>query len=170
LAKRSEFKRRPHDAYHTIDPRAVQALKPYLYGVHTFAEPCAGDRDLVEGLENIGLKCVLQSDIIQDGVDALKINDFNKADAIISNPPWTRALLHPLILHFSKHLPTWLLFDSDWAFNKHAGLYLDQCSDIVAVGRLRWIEGTTQTGKDNAAWFRFWHRHNGGPRFHWRMK
>jgi hypothetical protein len=169
MGRRSDFRRRPHDAYHTIDPRAVRSLKPYLYGVRSFAEPCAGDRDLVDGLEAIGLKCVQQSDL-KDGTDALQLTCFNRADAIITNPPWTRQLLHPLILHFSKHLPTWLLYDSDWAYNKMAVPYLDQCSDIIAVGRLRWIEGTTQTGKDNVSWYRFWHQHRGSTRFHGRKR
>ena len=79
-------------------------------------------------------------------------------------------LLHPLILHFQRHKPTWLLFDADWAHNRMAAPYIDQCSDIVAVGRLCWIEGTKQTGKDNVSWYRFWHKHQGGPRFHNRRK
>ena len=167
MGKRSDFARRRSDAYHTFDQRAVQALKPYLYGIKTFAEPCAGDSDLIKGLKSIGLRCVLASDIAT-GVDALTISDFNGADAIITNPPWTRVLLHPLILHFQKHKPTWLLFDADWAFNKRSALYLEHCSHIVAVGRLKWIEGTTQTGKDNVAWYCFWHKHTAGPRFHGR--
>lgn len=169
MAKRSDFKRRPHDGYHTIDARAVKALAPYLYGVHSFAEPCAGAGDLVAWLEAAGLGCRYSSDLHVDGIDALTITDFNNADVIVTNPPWTRALLLPMILHFQKHRPTWLLFDSDWAYNQGAGLYLDQCSDIVAVGRLRWIENTKQTGKDNVSWYRFWHRHSGGPRFHGRQ-
>ena len=124
---------------------------------------------LLDELERSGLKCVWASDI-EDGVDAFNLSPdlIAKADAIITNPPWTRRLLHPLILHFQKLKPTWLLFDADWAFNKHSGPYLDQCSDIVAVGRLRWIEGTTMTGKDNAAWYRFDANHFGGPKFHGR--
>ena len=35
------------------------------------------------------------------------------------------------------------------------------CTDIVAVGRLRWIEGTTMSGKQNFAWYRFDARHSG---------
>jgi hypothetical protein len=168
VAKRSDFKRRKHDAYQTIDARAVRLLKPHLRGVRTFAEPCVGAGYLVADLQRLGLECTYRDDVVNDGVDALTLTaaDLNGTDAIITNPPWTRALLHPLILHFQKLKPTWLLFDADWAYNRAAVLYLDQCSDIVAVGRLRWIEGTTNTGKDNASWYRFWHRHSGGPRFH----
>lgn len=46
-----------------------------------------------------------------------------------------------------------------------------QCSAIVAVGRLRWIEGTKMKGKDNCAWHRFDVNHTGGPRFvGWQME
>lgn len=169
MGKRSSFQRRKADAYQTIDPRAVKVLLPYLRQRHVrkFAAPCCGEGHLVRGLEKFGLVCTLASDI-KDGRDAMAITDFNGADAIIENPPWTRALLHPLILHFAKHKPTWLLFDADWAFNKRSGPYLEQCSDIVAIGRLHWIEGTTMTGKDNSAWYRFDSHHFGGPRFHGR--
>src|SRR3954463_15410152 len=107
MGRRSDFKRRPHDAYHTIDPKAVQALAPHLNGTRTFAEPCAGRGDLVRWLEEAGFHCALASDL-SDGVEALTLNDFNGADAIITSPPWTRQLLHPLITHLSSFLPTWL--------------------------------------------------------------
>ena len=29
----------------------------------------------------------------------------------ITNPPWDRKVLHPLIVHLSDQAPTWLLFD-----------------------------------------------------------
>jgi hypothetical protein len=169
LAKRSDFKRRPHDAYETIDPKAIAALAPHLFdgGVSSFAEPCAGNGALVRALEDIGLSCVLASDLV-GGVDALTITDFGKADAIISNPPWSRHLLHPLIIHFAMHKPTWLLFDSDWAYNAMAGPYLVYCTDIVAIGRLKWIQGTKSSGKDNASWYRFDARHDGDTIFHGR--
>lgn len=171
MGKRSDFERRSADAYQTIDPRAVAALLPYLRrdGIQTFVEPCVGEGHLKRALESAGLICVFGSDI-QSGIDALDLPHFNGADAIITNPPWSRELLHPLILHFQHHAPTWLLFDADWAHNKMAAPFLPQCTDIVAVGRLRWIEGTTQTGKDNVAWYRFDAQHWNGPRFHGRNR
>jgi hypothetical protein len=166
MGRRSDFPRRKHDDYRTTDPRAVAALKPYLGGVQNFAEPCCGEGDLVDGLVGAGYSCVLAFDI-NEGVDALDVTNFMGADVIITNPPWTRQLLHPLILHFQEYLPTWLLLDSDWAFNAHAAPYLDRCTDIVAVGRLKWFNGTA--GKDNVAWYRFWTAHRRGPRFHGRQ-
>ena len=43
---------------------------------------------------------------------------------------------------------------------------MPHCSDIVILPRLKWIEGSKDTGKDNHAWFKFDHRHNGGPVLH----
>jgi len=164
VGKRSSFDRIPQDAYQTIDPKAVRRLYRHLHGVRTFSEPCAGEGRLIRDLEARGLKCVHSNDI--DGnVDALTLRDFGGADAIITNPPWSREILHPMIRHFQRFAPTWLLFDSDWAFTSQATRLLDRCSHIVAIGRLRWIPGTTDVGKDNCCWYRFDARHTGGPKF-----
>ncbi len=167
MGKRSDFARRPMDDYQTIDDRAGKALLPFVKGM-TYAEPCCGEMHLVLVLEALGLRCSYAGDI-KTGEDALVINDFGDADAIITNPPWTRSILHPMIRHFQKIAPTWLLFDADWAHNRHAAPYLDQCSHIVAVGRLIWMPGTKQSGKDNVCWYRFDSQHQGGPRFYARQ-
>ncbi len=152
------------DEYQTIDPTAVMVLRPFLVGVRRFAEPCVGEGYLCSDLEAGGLVCGYKGDI-QRGVDALDVKDFGKVDAIITNPPWTREILHPMILHFQRFAPTWLLFDADWAHTKQAAPFLPQCSHIVSVGRLKWIPDTKQTGKDNCAWYRFHAQHMDGPRF-----
>jgi hypothetical protein len=41
-----------------------------------------------------------------------------------------------------------------WASTVQAAPFLPRCSDIVAVGRVKWIEGTKHTGFDNFAWYR----------------
>ena len=168
MGKRSDFARRPHDDYQTVDPRAVATLLPYLRRdeIVSFAEPCVGEGHLLQVLIDLGLCCTYSRDI-KDGADALVVTNFGDPDAIITNPPWTRELLHPMIVHFQQHAPiVWLLFDSDWAYNVSSGPYLDQCTDIVAVGRLKWFNDTA--GKDNASWYRFNKDHTGGPIFHGR--
>jgi hypothetical protein len=166
MGKRSDFERREADFYPT--PRAaVVPLIPYLRGVRNFAEPCAGDGALVRHLESFGLRCVYSGDI-RTGQDALALNDYGAADLIISNPPWSRDLMHRLITHFQIIRPTWLLLDADWAHTKQAAPFLAHCSDIVAVGRVKWIEGSKYTGKDNCAWHQFDIKHNAGPVFHGR--
>jgi hypothetical protein len=101
-------------------------------------------------------------------MDAMDLNEV-RADAIIENTPWDRDLLHPMILHFQSLAPSWLLFDGDWIHTRQAAPYLDQCSHIVSVGRVKWIEDSKFTGKDNCAWHRFHCQHTGGPKFYARQ-
>lgn len=163
MGKRSDFPRRKNDAYAT-PYKAVLPLIPHLRGIATFAEPCVGEGDLVAHLESFGLVCTYEADI-ERGHDALTHPPVGKFDAIITNPPWTREILHPMIKSFQAIAPTWLLFDADWPHTKQAAPFLDQCSHIVSVGRVKWIEDSEHTGKDNASWFRFHAQHTGGPRF-----
>jgi hypothetical protein len=112
------------------------------------------------------IRCTYAGDI-RTGKDAFSLtrDDLGGAEEIISNPPWTRSILHPLILHLQRLAPTWLLLDASWAHTVQAGPYLDQCSHIVSVGRVKWMPDSPYTGKDDAAWFRFHAPHVGGPRF-----
>lgn len=166
MGKRSDFKRIERDAYQTIDPRAVERLLPHLHGIRTFAEPCAGEGYLVGQLQAAGLVCTYEGDITT-GHDALEYDFQQEAafDVIISNVPWDRPILHALILRFQAMAPTWLLFDSDWSHTKQSAPFMDQCSHIVSVGRLKWIPGTKMTGKENCSWYRFHVQHVGGPKF-----
>ena len=155
MGKRSNFQRRPMDAYAT-PLEAVRPLVPFLLaeGIMRFAEPCCGDGELIRRLESFGLECVHASDILQ-GVDALTLDSFAGADAVVSNTPWSREILHRLIEHFMRICPTWLLFDADWAHTRQSGGLIRHCSTIVSIGRVRSIPGSPFTGKDNAAWYRF---------------
>jgi hypothetical protein len=161
VGKRSSFPKIPKDKYMTIDKRAVEALLPFLPAKVNFAEPCVGNWDLAIDLEFYGHNCVYASDI--DGPedhrkDALTLSseDLKDADLIITNPPWSRPVLHAMIPTFAALKPTWLLFDADWFHTKQAASYVrDLCTDFVSVGRLVWIPGTRISGKDNVAWYRF---------------
>ena len=118
MGKRSNFERRAADFYPT--PRAaVVPLIPHLRGIRSFAEPCAGDGALVRHLESFGLRCVYAGDI-RTGQDALALDHYGAVDAIITNPPYTRELMHRLIEHFQHIAPTWLLIDYDWSATKQA--------------------------------------------------
>ncbi len=151
MGKRSSFKRRPQDAYDT-PPEAVAPLLPHLPPGTFYAEPCAGKLQLVEALGDAGHKCTYAHDIAQ-GRDALKTSGFY-CDYIITNPPWTRQILHPMIDHFRKLCPTWLLFDADWMHTKQAIPFLPYCRKIVSVGRVSWMQNGTG-GMENCAWYLF---------------
>lgn len=165
MGRRSNFERRKNDAYQT-PPAAVQPLIPFLRGIRTFAEPCCGEGKLIAELERLGLFCTFRGDI-ETGFDAITGAEIlgSKFDAIISNPPWTREIMHPMIHRFQSIAPTWLLFDAAWAHTRQAVPFIDQCSHIVSVGRVKWIEDSKFSGKDDSAWYRFHVQHSGGPRF-----
>lgn len=150
MGKRSNFKRIDKDAYLTIDPRATQPLLDYLGVGITYYEPCYGKGNLVELLR--GFICVGYSDLEEDA----RITIYEtKAEYFITNPPWSRKLLHPIIENLRVQLPTWLLFDADWMHTQQAIPYMEYCKTIVSVGRLKWMPGTTMDGVDNCAWYLF---------------
>jgi len=159
MGKRSDFKRRKHDQYLTPE-KPVHPLVPHLpAGRFTFTEPCAGDGRLITHLEYLtNGDCIeacdidpQRSDIVQRNAMSIKDTD---ADLFITNPPWTREILHPLIVHLSDIKPTWLLFDGDWLFTGQAEPFLPRLRKVVAVGRVSWMENGV-SGKDNAAWYLF---------------
>lgn len=162
MGKRSDFERVEKDFYRTIDKRAVEALASHLPEKASYFEPCAGQGDLLDQLTEKGFSCESAFDIEPNRhdiglMDALEWSPkrYLDADYIITNPPWSRPILHPMIEHFSKFKPTWLLFDADWAHTKQSAPYMKWCRKIVSVGRLIWIPGTTMSGKDNCAWYLF---------------
>jgi len=161
VGKRSNFARMLRDAYATPFA-AVPPLIARLNGTKIFAEPCAGDGALVRHLEGFGLICTYAGDIA-DGQDALKRKSYGNIDAIITNPPYDRPLMHALIQHFTGIAPTWLLMEWDWAATRQAEPYLPFCSDIVVVGRLKLIPDSPSAGKENFAWYRFAKDHAQGP-------
>ena len=63
-------------------------------------------------------------------------------------------------------VPADVVIETDWASTKQAAPFMPMCTDIVSIGRLRWFEGTTLSGKQNFAWYRFDARHSAGPIFH----
>jgi hypothetical protein len=76
-------------------------------------------------------------------------------------------VLHRLIVHFQRAARiSWLLIDWDWFATKQAAPFLPSCTDIAVIGRMKWIEGSKHTGKDNFVWARFDRRHTGGPVLH----
>lgn len=176
MGKRSDFIRVDKDFYRTIDKRAGDILSPFLMEGMTYAEPCYGLGDLAGQLNAYGLKCHHASDIngsynyvVERDALELTADDLKRCDVIITNPPWSRPILHQMITHFSSLKPTWLLFDADWAHTQQSASYIkDLCTDIVSVGRLKWIPDTNMSGKDNCAWYKFDINKTETTRFHGR--
>ena len=149
MGKRSNFERVEHDFYET-PVEAVLPLLPFIVGV-SYWEPCAGHGALVRHLASYA-RCIGHSD---REVDARSHQYPVQGDYFITNPPWTRELLHPIIENLSRQKPTWLLFDADWMHTRQSAVLMQCCSTIVSVGRVKWIPGTKMTGKDNVCWYLF---------------
>ena len=181
MGKRSDFERNERDYYPT-PYKAVVPLLSHLPEKTLFIEPCAGDGRLIDHLEKHGHFCVDSYDIEPQDISIKQIDIFDQVvnynlmveyeavDYFITNPPWDRKILHPMIERFMElDVATWLLFDADWMHNVKSSKYLKYVSDIVAVGRIKWIEESKHTGKDNCCWYLF-QRNNGiSTRFHGRQ-
>lgn len=174
MSKRAPgLERRKNDAYDT-PPEPVVPLLSHLRPGTKFIEPCAGTGDLIRHLQAHGHQCVWAGDLeprepeqwpVPANVCDATTDHWDVAAAcFITNPPWDRPLLHPLIINLASQLPTWLLFDADWAFTGQAAPFIEHCDRMVVVGRVKWIPDSKDVGKDNAAWYRFDASHRGGPR------
>lgn len=169
MGKRSNFERVPRDFY----PTPLDAVKPLVRTISPpkghkktwFYEPCVGDGALVRHLQGSGRFLMAgASDIHPTGDygpeatrDAFSLTErhIGEAHCIITNPPWDRKVLHPMIEHFSALRPTWLLFDADWVHTKQSAPFMPWLRKVVSVGRVKWIPDSKMTSKDNCAWHLF---------------
>lgn len=170
MGKRSDFTRIERDYY----PTPIEAVRPLVPHLHRapfwYTEPCAGDGrlvrhigDLTQGNARAEYVCDLAPQIPEvEQFDAMGIQS---ASMFITNPPWDRKVLHPLIEHLSSVAPTWLLFDADWMHTKQSAPMVARLQKVVSVGRVKWIEGSKMTGKDNCCWYLFDARHSGPAQF-----
>ena len=159
MGKRSNFERRERDFYST----PIEAVLPLVFHLPyfgLFAEPCAGDGRLVRHIEQLtDLKGYWMTDIEplcpSVGVGNALTDQIVGCDICITNPPWNRKILHPMIENLATQMPTWLLFDADWMHTKQSAQYQKWLEKVVSVGRVKWIEGSKSVGKDNCCWYLF---------------
>ena len=164
--------RHRNDFYPTVDPRAVVPLLPFLGEAAWFVEPCAGDGSLIGLLEGAGAVCYGRYDIAPQCPyiprrDLFTINE--REPRFITNPPWSRVVLHAMIAHLVPLAgEVWLLFDSQWCQTKQSrALGRRWCTDIVAAGRLKWFMGSANDATDDCSWYRFSADKDGPTRYHW---
>jgi hypothetical protein len=163
MSKRTGHFARERDDFYPTPEGPVRPLLPHLATGTRFVEPCAGDGALRGHLEAAGHVCVFAYDINPRSTRIAKRDALThevrlrspKPFTFITNPPWKRDILHPLIMHLSDQAPTWLLFEADWAHTVQAVPFADRLRKIVSVGRVRWIAGSKSDGKDNCAWYLF---------------
>jgi hypothetical protein len=157
---------------------AVPALLPHLKDYQTYAEICAGNGALVDWLDLSHMTCNFASDLKPQRSDVkefdaftLRRNHLVDCEVIITNPPWSRKFLHRFIEFLMDEIkkPTFLLFDSDWMHTKQSIPYVHYLKKIISVGRLKWIEGSPHTGKDNCCWHLLDHSNQNRPKFFGRI-
>lgn len=181
MGKRSDMERVPQDFYVT-PPDGILPLLPHLpRAPFTFFEPCVGDGAIINHLSVLrpDAECVGASDIVSRTSDHdVEYADFTKeypvgaamADLIITNSPWDRPIMHAMIENVMSHVtPAWMLLDSNWAATEQANKYLKGCEKIVHIGRLKWIPGTKDTGKDDCSFYHFNPCYQGYPTVYPRM-
>lgn len=182
-ATRTMRKRNPRDYYPTIDPRAAARLVSHLKAGQAYVEPCAGGGHLIDLLAVHGMRCMVAMDIepqepgsgrgdVTRG-NALEISGAARCPQtgqrlpFITNPPWDRKVLHPLIAHLSAIAPTWLLFDAAWKETAQAARFGPICAKIVSVGRLRWVPDSPHQSTDDCSWYLFDAAHQGATEYVW---
>jgi len=159
MGKRSDFERIERDFYPT-PYKAVLPLIEHLPEKFKYYEPCAGDGRLCDWLNKHGGLSMGHTDIEPQcnwvgKKDALDVIVPDATDYVITNPPWNRKILHPMIEHFVLQKPTWFLFDADWIHTKQSAFYTNMIEKIVSIGRVKWIEDSKSVGKDNCCWYLF---------------
>jgi hypothetical protein len=153
MGKRSTFPRFPQDAYQT-PWEAVAPLPDHLAPRTRYIEPSAGQGFLIEHLKRAGHVCVASYDL-PDDARTKRYPEAKPGILFITNPPWRRDVLHPIILNLSDQLPTWLLIDAGWMHTRQAIPFMPRLQKIVSVGRVRWIPDSSFTCKDDCAWHLF---------------
>lgn len=162
MAKRSDFPRIERDLYRSIDPKIGAALRPHLRGVTGYLEPFAGAGDLIAQFPE--LTCTAASDLVPLSEYVLEKNAFSwdaadlpeGTNTVITNSPWDRKVFHSAINFFTPMVDqAWWVIDYNWCATKQAAPYLQRyVTDILVIGRCKWIPDTNMSGKDDTIWLR----------------
>ena len=144
MGKRSSFERISHDQYDT-PARATWPLLAHVAAGTTFAEPCAGKGNLIRHFAEDDIICKYASDIApRNKLSPMHIEKrpfqsvtaemLQHCDIVLTNPPWSREILHPLIRHFLRLKPAWYLFDADWMHNNiEVPQLIARCSKLSLI-------------------------------------
>lgn len=165
MGKRSNFERVEKDYYRTFDPKAVAPLVKYLPEDVSFIEPFAGDGSLILNIQKHlpKSKCVWSSDVDPkaEWISPYDYEDvpYDENSYVVSNPPWNRKILHEVIdfyhdLWEERNVTTWLLWDANWLWTKQAKPFFNKIEYVIPIGRVKWIEDSNMSSKDDCAWFK----------------
>jgi len=185
MGKRSNFDRKDKDFYETPQD-AVEVLAQQYYSFSTdeldYFDPCYGGGAIERGLDKFVLSvCLGRFELTPEDYPRNEGHHIYRADAtfhdysanlrfkdiryFITNPPWTRFLLHAIIDNLAGQKPTWLLFDADWMHTKQSAEYMKYCVKVVSIGRVKWFPDSKHTGKENCCWYLFDKNYTGATEF-----
>lgn len=107
-------------------------------------------------LSAAGHRCTCASDIapLGDFIDASDALSLPQRGLIITNPPFERRLLLPLLHHWVPHQPTILLLPADHMMNQWFSPFAPHLACVVPVGRISWLNNGVG-GFDNHCWMAF---------------
>jgi len=157
MGKRSDYNKIPKDFYATTDPKAIPPNFVECIRGKRYAEPCYGEGDLEDLLMDVAV-CRWRSDIRDTGccklwdATCLSQHELEHCDVIITNPPFSRDVLLPMIDHFITLKPTWLLLPAGYMHNRYFAPYMEKCSLVVSIGRLKWFKDSKYTSTDDFIW------------------
>jgi hypothetical protein len=191
MGKHSDLDRKDRDFYST-PIAATTPLVPYLEGISRYYEPFAGDGRLINNLCSLvpSMKCVWASDIEpqEEGIEKFNLDDIGsealaigmiqrQADAIISNPPWLNTSESGFqLFRFVNKLcnsgfPVILLLNaniinnkSSWQNKIHGHSLMSMCYQMLPIGRVKWIDNSPYSAKEDSAWFFFSDRNHSSPK------
>lgn len=134
--------------------KPIRKLAEVLPPFTVYEEPCAGDGAILRGLYDhlcgdaydfmpraIGIR----------GADALTVRP---KYLVITNPPYRRSLLQPLLDHWIGRHECWLLLPLDMASNVWTNPYMRYVDRILPLGRVSWMQNG-KAGMENSCWFHF---------------
>jgi hypothetical protein len=178
----SDFERNERDWYPT-PLAATVPLFPHLKGIVNYMEPFAGDGKLVDNLSHcptkLNCRYIFDIEPQREDVNKIDLNDITEhqllgvsinlaIDAVITNPPWVNTSGSDYQLtRFCNKLcsmgkPVIMLLKSAyinnvWFWNNSAGgrTMGDMCYQVLPIGRVKWIEDSAASGKEDCSWYFF---------------
>lgn len=158
VANPSNFWPTPPEA---VTPLLEPLRQDVVLAKSRFIEPCAGDGALVDALvfHNFVRAVAFdneprRSDIRHGDATTVDWSTVNPAIPAVTNPPWARHLLEPILAAIIGTRVVWLLLPLDYTTNLWTNPYMRHVNRIVPLGRVSW-KGNGKGGMENSAWFRF---------------
>lgn len=167
----SHYERKDRDAYMTPDwvTKALLPHIPWKAGMKIW-EPACGSGNIVRVLADAGYSVYATDQV--DGEDFFRINDSQRSDGIVTNPPYTDSAVfaqHAIDVMMPRGGFVALLLPIDYDSAQSRRNLFAECpifwKKVVLTKRIVWFErddGKKAAPSENHAWF-LWHWQHLGP-------